>query len=142
MEKMTQKIRQRIKERTLRLSDKFRAVATQLSNFFGSSWFFLASIVALILWVSGGPHFHWSEGYQMPVNTVLTVLTYLIAILIQNTQTRETRAIQLKLDGIISALDTSQKILIRLESLPDEDLERIDDEFKELRERIDNECGD
>src|ERR1700682_2954225 len=82
----------------------FQFFATKASYVVGTKWAFAAAIALIVGWAAAGPYFHYSDTWQLVVNTATTVVTFLIVFLIQNTQNRDARAIQLKLDEIIHSL--------------------------------------
>jgi low affinity Fe/Cu permease len=88
----------------------------------GSAWAFAGAIVILIVWGLTGPVFHYSDTWQLIINTGTTIVTFLMVFLIQNTQNRDAKAIQLKLDELIRALKGARNQLVDLENLSDEDL--------------------
>ncbi len=82
-----------------------------------------------------GPLFHFSDTWQLVINTGTTIVTFLMVFLIQNTQNRDSEAMHVKLDGIISAMDGVQNSLLDLEELEEEDLDKIRDRYRRLAER-------
>src|SRR5213593_4909696 len=84
-----------------RNSSGFHVFATQAANWVGTKWAFLVALLAILLWLISGPYFHYSDTWQLVVNTGTTVVTFLVVFLIQNTQNRDARAIHLKLDELI-----------------------------------------
>ncbi len=100
----------------------------------GSPWTFLAALVATLAWVASGPLFDWSGDRVLWPATVTSVGAFLLVLLLQFTQNRDTRAIQLKLDELIRSLDQARTHLVRLEHLSDEELAQIEEEFGALRD--------
>ena len=96
---------------------------------------FVATVIATVIWLVIGPAFHFSDTWQLTMNTAASQLTFLIAFLLQNTQNRDTRALQLKLDELIRSSGTARPQLMKLEELDDEQLEALQQEFERLRER-------
>lgn len=96
---------------------------------------FVATVVATVIWLLIGPVFQFSDTWQLTMNTAASQLTFLIAFLLQNTQNRDTRALQLKLDELIRSSSTARPQLMNLEELDDEQLEALKAEFERLRER-------
>ena len=103
--------------------------------FVGSPWTFFAAAAATVIWIATGPLFRWSAGWVLWPATVSSVAAFLLVLLLQYTQNRDTRAIQLKLDELIRSLGQARTQLVRLEQLSDEELAEIEDEFRELRAR-------
>jgi low affinity Fe/Cu permease len=99
----------------------------------GSPWTFFCAVVATAIWLATGALFDWSGGWVLWPATVSSLAAFLLVLLLQYTQNRDTRAIQLKLDELIRSLDQARTQLVHLEHLPDEEIEEIEDEFRELR---------
>jgi low affinity Fe/Cu permease len=123
------------KERSL--SDGFQVFATKSSYCVGSRWAFVVAVFAILLWAGTGPHFHYSDTWQLVVNTATTIVTFLMVFLIQNTQNRDARAIHLKLDEIIRAIRPANNNMINIEKLSDEELELLAAQFEKIRTRRD-----
>ena len=105
------------------------AAATAL----GSSWMFIANVLLILVWLVAGPFFHYSDTWQLVVNTATTVFTYLAVFLIQNTQNRDAVATHLKLDELIKGVEGARTGLVNLEKLSDEELQALQQEFDKLR---------
>lgn len=101
----------------------------------GSPWAFTLAALVVIGWAVMGPHFHYSNTWQLVINTGTTIVTFLMVFLIQNTQNRDTRALQLKLDELLRAVQGARNSLLNLESMSDEELDRLEKEFERLRGR-------
>src|SRR5438552_444201 len=86
----------------------FRLFAHQSSIVLGSAWAFVGALVVILVWVLTGPTFHFSDTWQLIINTATTVVTFLMVFLIQNTQNRDTKAVQLKLDELIRAIKSAR----------------------------------
>ena len=93
---------------------------------------FVVVVVLTIVWLVLGPAFHYSNTWQLTMNTLASQITFLIAFLLQNTQNRDTRALQLKLDELIRATEGARTDLVTLERLSDEELDRLRGEFERL----------
>ena len=91
-----------------------------------------AVLLAIILWLATGPLFGFSDSWQLVVNTGTSVITFLMVFLIQNSQARDTRAIQLKLDELLRSVKAARNELVTLEDLSDEELDRLRNEFAKL----------
>jgi low affinity Fe/Cu permease len=98
----------------------------------GRSTTFVLAIAVVLLWAVSGPVFHWSDTWQLVINTGTTIVTFLMVFVIQNTQSRDTQAMQLKLDELIRVNATARKSLINLEELSDIDVERMKAAFAAL----------
>ena len=115
--------------------DAFRCFAQRSSSVLGSAWSFCGAVLIIVVWLVTGPTFHFSDTWQLIINTATTVVTFLMVFLIQNTQNRDAKAIHLKLDELIRAKKGARNALVDLENCTDEELEQIEREFKRLRER-------
>lgn len=101
----------------------------------GSPWTFLAGVGAIVVWAATGPVFHFSDTWQLVVNTGTAIFTFLMVILIQNSQNRDAKAMHLKLDELIRAVSAARTHLVRLEELSDEQISSLEEEFKRLKEK-------
>ena len=116
----------------------FKTVALGAAEWMGSPWAFIAACLLLIGWAATGPIFHFSDRWQMLINTCTSVVVFLMVFLIQYSQIRDVTAIQLKLDELIRAVDGARTHLVQLEGMSDEDLARLQDEFQRLQLRAQN----
>jgi low affinity Fe/Cu permease len=112
----------------------FHIFATHAANWVGSKWAFLVAILIIVFWLVSGPYFHYSDTWQLIINTGTTVVTFLVVFLIQNTQNRDARAIHLKLDEIIQSIDQAHNEMIDIEHLSDEELQKLADRYQKVRE--------
>jgi low affinity Fe/Cu permease len=110
----------------------FRCFARKIAEFVGSPSAFLFAIGLILLWGATGPVFHYSDTWQLVINTGTTIITFLMVFLIQNTQNRDAKAIHLKLDELIHAVKGARNSLVNLENLSDEQLEKLQDEFQRV----------
>ena len=101
----------------------------------GSAWAFASAILIIVIWALTGPMFHYSNTWQLIINTGTTIVTFLMVFLIQNTQNRDAKAAHLKLDEIIRALKGARNQLIDLEKLSDEDLTALEKQFEQVRKK-------
>jgi low affinity Fe/Cu permease len=122
-------------EERVTLRDAFRAFAARISILAGSPWAFGGAVVIIVIWAALGAYYHYSDTWQLVINTGTTIVTFLMVFLIQNTQNRDTRALHLKLDEVIFALRGARNEMMDIECLDDEALEEIAQRYKELRER-------
>jgi low affinity Fe/Cu permease len=113
----------------------FQSFARWSANAMGSHWSFVISTALCLVWLVTGPLFDYSDTWQLVINTVTTVLTFLAVFLIQNTQNRDGLAIQLKLDELLRAVGDARTRLVNLEECSDEELEQLREEFKRLQKR-------
>lgn len=110
----------------------FHRFARTASTVTGSAWAFIGAVVIIILWLVSGPLFHFSDTWQLFINTGTTILTFLMVFLIQNTQNRDAVAMHLKLDELIRAVEKARNKLVDLEDLSDEELAKLQKEFVRL----------
>jgi low affinity Fe/Cu permease len=116
----------------------FHVFATHAANWVGTKWAFLIAMLIIVLWLGSGPLFHYSDTWQLIINTGTTVVTFLVVFLIQNTQNRDARAIHLKLDEIIKSIDQAHNEMIDIEHLSDEELQKLSEKFQKLREECES----
>ena len=102
----------------------------------GSAEVFLAALVIILIWGALGPRYHYSDTWQLAINTTTTIITFLMVFIIQNTQNRDAKAIHLKLDELIRAVKGARTGLVRLEELSDDDLRSLTSDFETLRVRL------
>lgn len=121
------------------MNEVFRKFAHITSNIAGSAWAFIIAVALIIIWGVTGPLFGFSDTWQLVINTSTTIITFLMVFLIQNTQNRDAKAIHLKLDELIHALDKARDNLVDLEDLSDEELNRLEAEFRRVRSQCEPE---
>jgi len=120
------------------VSDAFRLFARRSAIMLGSAWAFAAAVLAILVWILTGPTFHFSDTWQLIINTATTIITFLMVFLIQNTQNRDAKAMHLKLDEVIRALKGARNQLVDLEDLSDEDLKKLEQQFQRLRRKAEH----
>ena len=120
------------------VSDAFRVFARRTSVILGSAWAFVAAVLIILVWGLTGPTFHFSDTWQLIINTGTTIVTFLMVFLIQNTQNRDAKAVHLKLDEIIRALKGARNELVDLEELSDEDLKKLEKQFQRIRQKAEH----
>jgi low affinity Fe/Cu permease len=96
---------------------------------------FIGAVVIILLWAVTGPLFHFSDTWQLVINTGTTIITFLMVFLIQNTQNRDTEALQIKLDELLRAVRAANNNMIGLEELDDKELEAIRADYLKLAEK-------
>jgi low affinity Fe/Cu permease len=112
-----------------------RAAARAAPGLVGSTGAFVGLLAATLVWVAIGPLVGFSDGWLLVPSAFASILALLLVVLLQYSQNRDTRALQLKLDEVIRALGDARSDLLRLERLSDEELSAIESEFDELRGR-------
>jgi low affinity Fe/Cu permease len=110
--------------------DLFGRFATAIGRASGHAWAFTSAALAIALWLLGGPVFGWSEQWQLAVNTLTTVVTFLMVFLIQHTQLRDIEAIHIKLDALVLNTKGARNELLDLEKWPEKDLHHMQSEFQ------------
>jgi low affinity Fe/Cu permease len=121
---------------TLPTSDWFGHFAAQTSAGMGSKWAFAVAGAVIVVWAATGPIFHYSDTWQLIINTGTTIVTFLMVFLIQNTQNRDARAINLKLNELIRAIDAARDQMIDIESLSDVELKEIATTYEKIKADI------
>jgi low affinity Fe/Cu permease len=117
----------------------FRRLCHRTSITVGSPTAFVAAIATVVLWAVVGPIFHYSDTWQLTINTGTTIITFLMVFLIQNTQNRDSQVIQLKLDELIRSVELARNELVDMEDLSDEELHRLQVQFEALRKTAEGE---
>jgi low affinity Fe/Cu permease len=113
--------------------DAFGKLAAGASGWLGSKWAFAGAVLLIAVWASLGPFFHYSDTWQLVINTGTTIVTFLMVFLIQNTQNRDARAINLKLNELIRAIDTAGDQMMDIEKLSDEELDVMQARYEKIR---------
>jgi low affinity Fe/Cu permease len=117
------------------MREHFRKLAYGTAEVVGSPWAFLVGVGVVLLWGLSGPYFHFSDTWQLVINTGTTIVTFLVVFLIQAAQNRDSRALHLKLDELLRAVDHARTSLVALESRTDEELDRLQQDFERLQRR-------
>src|SRR3954467_3049487 len=129
------------------MNELFRQFAQKTSQLVGSSWAFILSVFVIVAWAITGPMFHYSNTWQLVINTGTTIITFLMVFLIQSTQNRDAKAIHLKLNELIHGTKHAQDELIDVEKLSDEELKKLEEHYGRIREecerrRLEDEAED
>jgi low affinity Fe/Cu permease len=119
----------------------FTNLAQTSAKLAGSGPAFLAICGITVVWLASGPVFHWSDAWQLVINTFTNIVSMLMVFLIQNTQNRDSAALHLKLDELLRAASGAQNAFINLEDLTEADLERIKERYAALAERARRRSG-
>ncbi len=116
----------------------FQKLSVKIAHWAGSPFAFLFALVGVLIWLVIGPYFNYSSTWMLVISTISDVIIFLIVFSIQNTQNRDSKAIQLKLNELIAANQKARDSFIGLESLTDEELAQLDSEFKNLLTKLDD----
>jgi len=114
-------------------ADRFAQFSAQASTWVGSRWAFLVAVLVILIWAITGPMFHYSDTWQLIINTGTTIVTFLMVFLIQNTQNRDAKAINLKLNELIHAVDKAHNQMIDIEKLSDVELDELSARYEKIR---------
>ena len=118
------------------MHELFRKFARKSAELLGSAETFLVALGILIVWLAVGPRYHYSDTWQLLINTATTIVTFLMVFIIQNTQNRDAKAIQLKVDELIRGVQGARTRLVPLEELTDEELQELETDFQRIRGRM------
>lgn len=116
------------------MKEAFRKISNRISYATGTAAAFITALSVVALWALTGPMFGYSDTWQLVINTGTTIVTFLMVFLIQNTQNRDGKALQLKIDELIRSTKTARNSFMDLENLSDDELMALDQEFKDLHE--------
>lgn len=116
------------------MREQFRRFAHKVADVAGTPAAFIAAAAIIVGWLASGPLFNFSDTWQLVINTATTIITFLMVFLIQNAQNRDAKAIHLKLDELLKGVEGARTELVDLEDLSDEELEKLQEEFKVLHE--------
>jgi low affinity Fe/Cu permease len=117
------------------MRDVFGKFARITADAVGSPAAFLLGVFTTVVWAAMGSYFQYSDTWQLVINTATSIGTFLMVFLIQNTQNRDAKVMQLKLDELICAIEPARTALLQMESLTDEDLDQLQQEFQLQRNR-------
>jgi low affinity Fe/Cu permease len=113
----------------------FTRIAKWASRTAGRPGTFAVAVALILLWAITGPIFQFSDTWQLVINTTTTIITFLMVFLIQNTQNRDTEALQIKLDELIRSMETAHTVLLDLEELDEDELSRIRKDYLALAKK-------
>jgi low affinity Fe/Cu permease len=119
------------------MNERFNRYALAASDFVGSTGAFFAALALVAAWAVTGPLMSFSNTWQLIINSGTSILTFLIVFLIQHAQNRDTRSIRLKLDEILRVTEGARPALVDLDRLSDDEIARLEEEFKRWRQRMD-----
>lgn len=112
----------------------FSRFASRTAQVVGHPYMFLFAVVVLVAWAVSGPFFHFSDTWQLIINTGTTIITFLVVFLIQNTQNRDAKALHLKLDELIRSHVPARNDMIDIEKLSDEELDELEKRYAAICE--------
>lgn len=116
----------------MRSANWYSQFAKKTAHFCGRPRVFTLAVVVILVWIITGPIFHFSDTWQLVINTGTTIITFLMVFLIQNTQNRDTEAIQVKLDELIRATQGAHNALLDLEELEEDNLDAFRTKYQAL----------
>jgi low affinity Fe/Cu permease len=119
-----------------RTGDWFGSFAAGASTWLGSKWAFAGAGLIIIVWAGTGPIFHYSDTWQLVINTGTTIVTFLMVFIIQNTQNRDARAINLKLNELIHAIDKARDQMIDIENVSDLELNELHAKYEKIKAEL------
>ena len=120
---------------------KFHLLARKTSDLIGTPAAFVVALLSVVVWAISGPYFGFSETWQLVINTSTTIVTFLLVFLIQNTQARDAKAVNLKLDELIRAIEAARNKMVDLEQMTDEELGTLEAEFRRIGKTPDQSAG-
>ena len=113
----------------------FEKLASKIAFFAGKPIVFLCALLIILIWALVGPIFKYSDTWQLVINTGTTIITFLMVFLVQSSQNRDSKALQLKLDELIFKLRPADNVMINIEELSERELEVIAKKYRQLREK-------
>lgn len=117
------------------MHERFRRFAERTTATLGTVWVFTTAVVFTVLWGVSGFVFGFSDTWQLTMNTVASIVAFLMVFVIQNTQSRDARAIQLKLDELLRSMEGARQHLVEVEALSDREMEELRKEFRAIHEK-------
>src|SRR6476646_2881006 len=111
----------------------FNRFASSTAQVVGHPYMFLVAVIVIAVWAITGPYFHYSDTWQLIINTGTTIVTFLVVFLIQNTQNRDGKALHLKLDELIRSHHPANDDLIDIQKLSDEELDELEKRYAKIR---------
>ena len=110
-----------------------------MTRWAGSTVALLVAVLAVVTWIVTGPLFHWADTWLLVMNTVGSVVTFLMVFLIQRSQNKDALAVHVKLNEIVAAIEGASNHIVNVENLPEEKLQRLRDGYQEVADRLANE---
>lgn len=118
------------------MNELFRHISSKVASTAGKASTFLIAVCLILLWLLSGPIFHFSDTWQLVINTTTTIITFLMVFLIQNTQNRDSKAMHLKLDELIKVTAAANNHLIEIEEDTDEEINMLEKKFRAIKKKI------
>ncbi|HEY1537701.1 MAG TPA: low affinity iron permease family protein [Polyangiaceae bacterium] len=116
----------------IQMKKRFNRLAEATAHALGTAWAFVIAVSTVLIWAASGPVFHFNDTWQLTINTGTTIVTFLMVFLIQNTQNRDARATQLKLDELLRAVERARNSMVNLQDLTDQELDALEQDFRRL----------
>src|SRR5205085_1526179 len=123
-------------------SNRFNRFSKFMADIVGNALAFICAVIVIILWALTGHFFHYSDTWQLIINTGTTIITFLIVFLIQNTQNRDTAAVHLKLDELIRSIKGARNTLLNLEDASEEQLVSLREDYLKLARQAHNQLDE
>ncbi|MCL4397921.1 low affinity iron permease family protein [Patescibacteria group bacterium] len=123
------------------MNNFFHKLANNIANLAGSPWAFILAVVFILGWVVTGPIFGFSDTWQLIINTVTNIVALLMVFIIQNTQNRDSKAINLKLDELLKGVKGARTGMVDIEDVTDEELTRLEKEFSDMHQKYRDELS-
>jgi low affinity Fe/Cu permease len=117
-------------------SDTFHKLSVKIANKLGNAWAFYIALLVILAWGLSGPLFNFSDTWQLVINTGTTIVTFLMVFVIQNTQNRDGRAMQLKLDELINSSQAARTEFVDVEDLTDTELDELQVQFRDIHDKL------
>jgi low affinity Fe/Cu permease len=114
------------------MNEFFRKFSRRIADVVGSPWAFIVALGVIVVWLITGPVFHFSDTWQLMINTGTTVVTFLMVFVIQSSQNRDSKALHLKIDELIRAIENARTGMVDLEDKPEAELKVLADQFRQL----------
>jgi low affinity Fe/Cu permease len=118
------------------MRERFARLAAWSAHVAGTFWAFTIALAVILVWAMTGPFFHFSDTWQLVINTGTTIVTFLMVFLIQHAQNRDVKALHLKLNELVAAVSRASNQLIDVEELSDEEIDALATRYRELASRI------
>ncbi len=118
------------------MNEIFRKFSARVSVIVGSARSFFFAVMVIVVWACTGPIFHFSDTWQLIINTGTTIVTFLMVFLIQNTQNRDSRSVRIQLDEIIESMKSANNAYVDLGDLSDAELDKLEEHFKTMHHKL------